>query len=181
MRTTILIVLIFIVSAVQAQTFVPAGLSMNTLQFPVISSLPEGADGAQRKWSFSRYTGISTSVAFFKGGNATIISAPIGLQLNRRLTNNWYAFANVAVAPAYTNFNQSFLTTNYNKTGKINGFQNSRGLDLYSRASMGVMYVNDAKTFSISGSISVEKSSYPMLPYYPVSLGRPMPVGPVNR
>jgi hypothetical protein len=179
MRTSILIVFLFIANVTQAQTVPPVGL-LNDVQYPSLNNLPVQNNNPQKKWSFSRYTGISTSVAFFKGGNATIISAPIGLQLNRRLTNNWYAFANAAIAPSYINFNQSFLGTNI-KTGQKNGVYNANGLNLFSSASLGLMYVNDAKTFSISGSISVEKSSYPMLPYYPVSLGRQMPLVPVNR
>lgn len=118
--------------------------------------------GFNKKWFFTHYSGISTSFSFYKGGNATIISAPIGLQLNRRLNDNLYAFAGVSVAPAYVNFNQTFVNTNINK-GK-NSF-NQNGFGLYSRVEAGLMYVNDAKTFSISGSISVETNNYPY-PYY---------------
>jgi hypothetical protein len=42
-------------------------------------------------------------------------------------------------------------------------------MSMYSRADIGLMYVNDAKTFSISGSIGIERSTYPLLPYYPVN------------
>jgi hypothetical protein len=56
----------------------------------------------------SKYTGISTSFSFFKGGNATIVSAPLGLQLNRRLNNNLFAFAGVSAAPSYVNFRSSY-------------------------------------------------------------------------
>jgi hypothetical protein len=32
-------------------------------------------------------------------------------------------------------------------------------------ASLGLMYINDQKTFSISGSIGVERSSYQFMPF----------------
>ena len=35
-----------------------------------------------------------------------------------------------------------------------------------------LMYVNDARTFSVSGSIGVERSSYPMLLYPPANMQR---------
>lgn len=126
------------------------------------------------KWFFSTYRGLSSSVSFFKGGNASIFSAPMGLQLNRRLNNNWYAFVNVTVAPSYISINPSYLT-GLNKNFTSNRFnQNSFGL--YPAASLGLLYMNDAKTFSISGSISAEKNIYPMLPYYPVNHATQPPV-----
>jgi hypothetical protein len=87
--------------------------------------------------------------------------------LNRRLNNNWYAFATVTVAPSYVSINPSYLT-GFSKNFNNRSFkQNSFGL--YPATSLGLMYVNDAKTFSISGSISAEKNVYPMFPYYPVN------------
>ena len=54
------------------------------------------------------------------------------------------------------------------KDGKLwDSTQNNFGL--YPAASIGLMYINDARTFSISGSISAEKSPYSILPYYPVN------------
>ena len=118
----------------------------------------------QKKWFISTYSGISTSFSFYRGGNATVIAAPLGLQLNRRLNDNLYAFAGVSAAPAYVNFNQTFVNTNIkglqsNTTAKYNNF------GISTRAEMGLMYVNDAKTFSISGSIGVETNNYPAYYY----------------
>ena len=168
MHKIVVIAFILFTATLHAQIFMPGnfpGLGQRTNfanEFQPIDSL------SAKKWSFSKYTALSTSYTFFKGGSAAIIAAPIGLQLNRRLNNNWYAFANVSVAPAYINFNQSFLTPGTSKNFPGNGFQ-SNGLTMYSSASLGLQYVNEAKTFSISGSISVEKSSYPLLPYYPAA------------
>lgn len=181
MRTTVLIALMFSVTAATAQTVWPGSLMNYTRPGVFENNIQPVNHLSEKKWSFSRYTALSTSMAFFKGGSATIVSAPIGLQLNRRLTNNWYAFANVAVAPSYTNFNSSFLSATNNKAGLKNGLYNSHDLNMYSSASLGLMYINEEKTFSISGSISVEKNNFPLLPYYPVNVAKPNPVLPVNR
>ncbi|MEO6718904.1 MAG: hypothetical protein ABIN67_01020 [Ferruginibacter sp.] len=180
MRTSVLMILLFSFTAVKAQRVWPGSLFNYTQQGFTNNLMPDDSL-SQKKWSFSRYNAISTSVAFFKGGNATIISAPMSLQLNRRLANNWYAFANIAIAPAYTNFNSSFLNANSSKVNRKNDLYNSNGVDIYSSASLGLMYVNPEKTFSISGSISVERSSYPMLPYYPVNSSRPATIVPSKR
>ena len=44
-------------------------------------------------------------------------------------------------------------------------FSTPGSVGLYSRAELGLQYINDERTFSISGSIGVERSSYPVLPY----------------
>ena len=107
---------------------------------------------------------MSTSFIFYRGNNAIIFSSPVGLQLNRRLNNNLYAFAGVSAAPAYINFNNAFLNTDINKTNS-NNFSKANNFGMYSRAEIGLMYVNDAKTFSISGSIGIEKTNYPSYQY----------------
>ena len=159
MRITLLVITLLIFSTVQSQSFTQYDNAGNfSVQHQQDSLFP-------KKWFFSSYRGLSTSVSFFKGGNASVFSAPLGLQLNRRINNNWLAFANVTVAPSYININPSYLN-GFNKSFSNNHFsQNYFGL--YPAASMGVMYINDARTFSVSGSVSTESGSYPALPYYP--------------
>jgi hypothetical protein len=159
MRITLLAIALLIFSAVQSQ-------SLRQYDHAGNFSVKDRQDSLiPKKWFFSSYRGLSTSVSFFKGGNASIFSAPLGLQLNRRINDNWFAFANVTVAPSYINLNPSYLN-GFNKNFSNHNFsQNYFGL--YPAASMGVMYINDARTFSISGSVSAEKSLYPVLPYYP--------------
>ncbi|MFT4155430.1 hypothetical protein [Parafilimonas sp.] len=162
----ILILAVSIASTTLRAQFIPSMGYNGFTQSPVFNRRIHVNDSSfnNKKWFVTKYGGISTSFSFFKGGNATIIAAPIGLQLNRRINDNFYAFAGVSAAPAYINFNQSFLNSN------IKGIQNKysfnqNNLGLYSRAEVGLMYVNDAKTFSISGSIGVETNHYPY-PYY---------------
>ena len=117
-----------------------------------------------RKWFFTSYSGIGVSFNFFKAGSATIMDAPVGLQLNRRLNDHFYGFAGVSAAPVYQSFNQAFLSPGFNKLYPLSASK-SNSLGWYSRADLGLMYINDARTFSISGSIGVEQSSNPILLY----------------
>ena len=180
MRTIILMALILSVTALKAQTVLPLSFYDYTQRANFANNIHQGDSRSEKKWSFSSYSSISTSFSFFKGGNATIVSAPMGLQLNRRINNNLYAFANVSVAPAYVNFNRSFISTDINKANPYSGNSGSNSFGMYSSASLGLMYINDAKTFSISGSFSVERSSYPMLPYYPINNTKPNPIIPTK-
>ena len=54
------------------------------------------------------------------------------------------------------------------KVNSNNTFFRSSHTGVYSSAALGLMYINDARTFSISGSISIEKDDYPMYYYNPV-------------
>ena len=165
-------VLIFSVS-VKAQTAASGSYSGNAQQGAFADNNRFKDSAVDKKWFVSKYIGISTSLVFFNGGSATVLSAPIGLQLNRRLNNNWYAFAGVSVAPAYINFNNSFLSANTNKFPQYRSAFTSNRFDMYSKAELGLMYVNDEKTFSISGSIGIERSSYPLVPFSQVGAVMP--------
>ena len=182
MRLLFILSLLTIAISLQAQTTMPLGTMGytpgGTLNHFNSSNFNDSTHS--KKWFVSTYVGMSTSISFFKGGNATVVAVPFVLQLNQRLSNNWYAFAAVSAAPAYVNFNGSYLSPGNNKTWQNNNFLKSSRAGIYSRAEMGLMYVNEAKTFSISGSIGIEKSSYPM-PYYPLSTIRPNAASSPNR
>lgn len=149
-------------AAIQAQSVLPvtAGNRFQTVD-PAVS---QDNIGKTKNWFITKYAGLNTGYSFFKGGNAFFTSMPLGIQLNRRITDNVFAFAGVQVAPTYANFNQAFLSSSLSKYGGM-GTLNQNQLLLPARAEMGLMYTNDQKTFSISGSISVQKSNY-ALPYY---------------
>ena len=178
----LLLVLVILISSValKAQSLLP----INYIDYTQRQALTQNNfhdSASNKKWSLNKFGGISTSFSFFRGGNATVVAAPIGLQLTRKLNNNLYAFAAVSVAPAYVNFNRSFLSSNANKGFQNNSFLKSNSFDMYSRAEMGLMYINDQKTFSISGSISVEKSSYNFIPVNQTGVSRPTTFIPQNK
>lgn len=172
MRPFFLLVCLFLFTTIKSQTILSPVTGFASESHALLNDGQPPNNPS--KWFFSSYRGLSTSVSFFKGGYASVFSAPMGLQLNRRLNNNLYAFANVTVAPSYISINPSYLA-GLNKNFTNRSFnQNSFGL--YPAASFGLMYMNDAKTFSISGSISAERSMYPAVPYYPANGTKQAPV-----
>jgi len=174
MRLIFLSLVLMLTVSAKAQTALPGGY-INHLQQQSLAgnSLFKDSLTDKKKWFMSKSVGISTSFGFFNGGNATVLAVPLTLQLNRKLNNNLYAFAGISAAPAYVNFNRSILSANTNKFSSNNGMFQSNRLDIFSRAELGLMYINDQKTFSISGSIGIERSSYPLIPFYPVGALRP--------
>jgi hypothetical protein len=137
--------------------------------------------GINKKWFFTSYRSVGINFIAYKGGSATVVDAPMSLQLNRRLNSNFYAFAGVSAAPAYINFNRAFISPGIdNKLNSVNGFKQD-AFGLYSRADLGLMYINDARTFSISGSVGVERSSNPMLLYQQRTTGSNSLMMPTRR
>lgn len=161
------IALLLLVSAVtEAQSVLPA--ASNKFQ-TANQAVTQKNSVKPKNWFITKCAGINSGFSFFKGGNAFITSLPVGVQLNRRITDNVYAFAGVQVAPSYISFNQSFLNSGINKYTGMAAF-NPNQLMIPAKAELGLMYMNDQKTFSISGSFSVQKSNYPLLPYYQPSV-----------
>jgi len=149
---------------------------MNDFQATSFSHYNQVSDSSNlnKKWFLSKSFGISNSFVFFNGGKGTILSAPVSLQLNHRLTNHLYAFAGVYAAPSFVNFNSSFRYTDLNKSNSGRNFLNTDHLGIYSGVQAGLMYINEEKTFSISGSINISRSSYPI--YTPNTTRRQQPV-----
>lgn len=111
----------------------------------------------QKKWFLTKYAGISAGVVGFNGTAGTFLSAPIGLQLNRQLTNNVFAFAGISAMVAYSPYLSSSFQPAINKN---NGFMNVNRFGTYSAANVGMMYINNERTFSISGSIGVSRNDF---------------------
>ena len=149
----------------KAQTHLPVSTVNFTqwLPFPGYNSVSDSSHSDQR-WYFSKYAGISIGAGFYAGGSTTFLTAPIGLQLNRQLNNNLFAFVGISAAPAYFNFSHIITDPGLNKFYPGSTISNAYGFGMNSRVEMGLMYINDAKTFSISGSIGVDRSIYPIYP-----------------
>ena len=124
--------------------------------------LPGDSNPVNQKWYFSKYAGISAGFSFFNGGSATYVSAPFVLQLNHPLNDHVTAFAAVSASPTFFSFNNAFTNPTAGKYYPGSYPPNTYNFGMNSRVEMGLMYINDARTFSISGSIGVERSSYPI-------------------
>jgi hypothetical protein len=156
-RTILFAAILLSAVAVKAQSPLSFG-TMNGTQ-SAFQHFHQVADtnNVRKKWFVTKYASISSGFVAFRGGSGTFLSAPVGLQLNRQLSNNVYAFAGVSVAPTFFHYNGAFYQPGINKS---NSFMNANNFGTYSAAHMGVMYINNDRTFSISGSIGVGRSSY---------------------
>jgi hypothetical protein len=167
MRILSLIIVLLSSIVLRAQTPLPLN-GMNytpgypSTHYPSLSN----SNSLDKKWSLNKYVGISASYGFFNGGSASVFSAPIGLQLNRRLNNNLFAFAGVSAAPAYVNFNRSMISSDIYKNNPGTMRFNTNSFSMYSKFEAGLMYISDDRTFSISGSIGIYHSSNPAYPAY---------------
>lgn len=168
MRLLFTLIIMLLFSALKAQTISP-GFTSDMYTSSLYNNKHLYDSTAPKKWFVSRYIGINAGYSSFRGGHASTIAAPLSLQLNRMLNNNLYAFAGVSIAPAYISFSNAFVNTDLSKINTSNNFFKTGNMGVYSSATLGLMYINDARTFSISGSISIEKDNYPMYYYNPVN------------
>ena len=171
MRSVLALLALLSGTCTKAQSYMPA-LAGNIYlapwtPLPATSQLGQG-DVTNQRWFVSQYAAVSAGATFYPGGSATFISVPIGLQLNRQINSNLYAFAGVYAAPTVASFNQAFLHPSYNNVYPYN-FSNQYGAGINTGIQMGLMHVNDAGTFSISGSINIERGYYPVYPAAPRS------------
>jgi hypothetical protein len=160
MRLILLVFASMVLLSAKAQSYLPVS-TLNFAQWQPFSTYHpyDDSNNLNQKWYLTKYVGISAGFGFFNGAGGSFISAPVGLQLNHPLNNNFIAFAGVSAAPAFFNFSSSFTNPSY--PGNLT---NAYGFGLNSRVDLGLMYINDAKTFSISGSIGVDRYSYPVFP-----------------
>src|ERR1035438_4716587 len=103
MRITLTCLLIVFATFARAQTMLPGGFQSD-LNRNVVAPLSNKSGSMSRKeWFISSYGGITTGYTFFRGGSAWVFATPFTLQLNRRLSNNVYAFAGITAAPSFVN------------------------------------------------------------------------------
>lgn len=165
MRTFLAILASVTVLSTAAQTHRPAqsGPVSSSLDFGPLwqpfffSPGPIGSiDFSNRRLQLRPYASIDAGV-IVSNGASTFISAPMGLMLARPLNNNWAAFASASVAPTVFSMNRL-----YNDPTRSPFAPNRYGVNVNAAVQAGLIYTNDAKTFSISGSVILERGSYPV-------------------
>jgi hypothetical protein len=150
----------------EAQSYVPVqSLTINPFTSMMMPSFQDYEKSKQlnQKLVASHFAMVSTGYVFYPGANAFYVSAPIGWQLTRQLNKNLYAFGGVYAAPTWTSFNTAFMNSPYNKSYPGAMYPNNY-FSINPGVYMGLMYVNEAGTFSISGSIHAQNGGYPVYP-----------------
>ncbi|MBN8855280.1 MAG: hypothetical protein BGO55_24255 [Sphingobacteriales bacterium 50-39] len=122
-------------------------------------------DAVKSKWQLRPFASLTAGYMFFNGGSSmSYMSAPVGLALFRPLSSNWTAYGAATITPTFFNINS--LSTLPVGDPNYHGypFQGGYGMGLTPGIQGGLIYTNDAKTFSISGHVRVERNSYPVYP-----------------
>ena len=157
---TILVLISLLFMSAEAQVNTGAAVSLEREQMHVFSGQ------WNKRWQFSTFGSLSLSNNWFNRGSFAALAMPVGMQLTRQLDKNWYAFGRLAAVPTFFNFNSAFNNPGFNKGYPGNGFFNSNSFGVYPRAEAGLFYINDQKTFSISGSMFIERGNYLFYPPY---------------
>ncbi|WP_090104452.1 hypothetical protein [Chitinophaga sp. CF118] len=157
-RTILFAAILVSFTAVKAQIASSSG-AMNGMQSDFKKHPQQVSDSSnvQKKWFLTKYAGVSSGFVAFKGGSSNFLSVPLALQVNRQLTNNLYAFGSVSIVPYLFHYNSASYQPAINKN---NSLMQTNNFSVYSDAKIGVMYINNERTFSISGSVGVSRSSY---------------------
>ena len=161
------LILMFVLQSAFAQYYVASSYLMNPYHQTFFNRIPVKDSLSKSKWSLSKYAGVQTSYIGWKGGAATTFSIPVGLQLNRQLSERVFAFAGIQAAPTFINFNRAFMQGGNIGNNGFNSFMyQPNGFGMYSRAELGLMYTNEERTFQISGSFGVERRQFPQFRDY---------------
>ena len=115
------------------------------------------------KWQLKPFASLSAGYIFLNGG-ISYLSAPVGLMAFRPLNKNVTAFAALSAAPTVFSINRLYTYPALTPSYPGSNFSNHYGLGLNARVEGGLIYTNDAKTFSISGSVGIGRDSYPVYP-----------------
>jgi len=153
--TALLSATAFLSTQAQAQPYLPGH------NLPPLT--PTTTDPIQ-KWQLRPYASLQAGYTFFHGG-ISYLSVPAGVALFHPLNKNISAFAGVSAAPVAFSISRLYTGPAINESYPGN-FSRPYGLGLNAGIQGGLIYTNDAKTFSISGSVELERGSYPVYPSY---------------
>jgi len=118
-----------------------------------------GAPLTNAKWQLRPTAGLSAGYIFFNHGGASYVSAPLSLTLYHPFSPNVNAFGGIVAAPTVFSTGSLYAPSPFNQP--FSGSDFTRGLGINAGIQGGLMYTNDAHTFSISGSVILERGSYP--------------------
>ena len=129
-----------------------------------VMSLPSFED-AKSKWQLKPFANLTAGYMYFNGNTSlSYVSAPVGLALFRPLNPNWTAYGAATITPTFFNINSFSTLPAHDPNYRGYPFPGGYGVGLNPGIQGGLIYTNDAKTFSISGHVRIERNSYPIYP-----------------
>ena len=158
MRILLSILILTTFLSTKAQSYFPGhSLALGYTPWqPFVPSIALGNSDLSKKWEVRPYAGLQMGYAFFNGG-ISYLSVPAGIALFHPLNKNITAFAGVSATPVAFSMNRLYTDPAANAD-----FSRRYGLGGTAGVQAGLIYTNDAKTFSISGSVELERGSYPV-------------------
>jgi hypothetical protein len=141
-----------------AQSYAPGhGLAFGYAPWqPYVPGVVLGNVEPNQKWQVRPYASAQIGYTIFRGGGVSYVSAPVGIVVIHPLTNNLAAFAGAAIAPVAFSMNQLYNPYPGGNLSKPYSFGGNAALQA------GLIWTNDDKTFSISGSVQIDRGSYPV-------------------
>jgi hypothetical protein len=109
-----------------------------------------------QKWQLRPSAGIYAGYMYLNGG-ISYLAAPLSLNVYHPLNSNVTAFGGVSVAPTLLSSSNPYGAPYQNPM-----YPGHYNLSVNPAVQGGLIYTNDAHTFSISGSFRMERSSYPV-------------------
>ena len=128
----------------------------NFIPYPTLA----GGDPNQ-KWQLRPYANLSIGYLFLNGGGTSYLAAQTGVALIHPLTKNVSAFAAVSATAVLFSINRLYTDPALNSPNNLSRPYN---LGLNTGIQAGLIYTNDDKTFSISGSVGVERGGNSLYP-----------------
>ncbi|HEY4337498.1 MAG TPA: hypothetical protein VGM89_16415 [Puia sp.] len=160
MRTVISILISLTFLSARAQSHLPIpvwGAGYTPIQTAPLFDAPLN----NNKWQLRPSAGLSAGYIFFNRG-ISYVTAPLSLNLYHPLTPNVTAFGGVFAAPTIFSVGSLYGPSPLNQPFAGSDF--TRGLGINAGIQGGLIYTNDAHTFSVSGSIFMERGSYSTYP-----------------
>ncbi|MBS1602571.1 MAG: hypothetical protein JST42_07875 [Bacteroidetes bacterium] len=168
---TLLVSMACLSAVAQTPAAGPLDYNFNPTFSPAFSPLPSiitfpSYNSHPYHWQLKPFASVSAGYLFYNGGSASYLSAPVGLALIRPLNPNWTVFGAATISPIA--IQDTHLWTSPINDPNFHGSPFSSGYNLGINTGIqgGLMYTNQDKTFSISGSVHLERSSYPVYPTY---------------
>lgn len=158
---TILALMAFLSTRAQSHLLPLSGWGYTPWQ-PFIPYSAITASSPNQGFQLRPFASVSAGYWFLNGG-MTYLSAPMGVVLYRPLNNNLTAFGSATISPTVIHASSLYNMPLSNPSNNFTGFGATAGV------SGGMIFTNDAKTFSISAAVSVQRGSYPA--YVPAGPG----------
>lgn len=161
MRVLLAILVSLTFFSANAQTHLPVAPTMGFTPWSPFTSFyqPTFFNTSKPGWQLTPFASVSAGYIFYNGGSS-YVAAPMGLILSHPINKNLTGFGGITATPyAFSSmrYPRSFIAQGYGITTPYG----TPNIGISTGVTGGLMYTNDAKTFSISGRVSIDRTTAP--------------------